>query len=70
VHAGFEYWSNPQNPSEGYVHWVANGQQSHRVGAGAVGPDQGEDGSGVGQRLIPEEPMVRRLSFLCYTISF
>jgi hypothetical protein len=29
------------------------------MGAGAVGPDQGPDGSGVGQRLIPEEPMVK-----------
>ena len=54
---GFEYWANPANPSEGYVHWVADGHSSHRMGAGAVGPDQGEGGSGVGQRLIPEEPM-------------
>ena len=29
------------------------------MGAGAVGPDQGTGGSGVGQRLISEEPMVR-----------
>lgn len=28
------------------------------MGAGAVGPDQGADGSGVDQRLISEEPMV------------
>ena len=28
------------------------------MGAGAVGPDQGPDGSGVDQRLISEEPMV------------
>jgi len=27
------------------------------MGAGAVGPDQGPDGSGVDQRLISEEPM-------------
>ena len=27
------------------------------MGAAAVGPDQGSTGSGVGQRLIPEEPM-------------
>ncbi len=25
--------------------------------AKAVGPDNGPDGSGIGQRLIPEEPM-------------
>lgn len=29
------------------------------MGASAVGPDQGTGGSGVGQRLISEEPMVR-----------
>jgi len=29
-----------------------------RVGANAVGPDQGQDGSGVDRRLISEEPMV------------
>lgn len=27
------------------------------MGAAAVGPDTGTGGSGVGQRLIPEEPM-------------
>jgi len=27
------------------------------MGAGAVAADQGSDGSGVGPRLIPEEPM-------------
>jgi hypothetical protein len=30
---------------------------SVRMGAAAVGADQGTDGSGVGPRLIPEEPM-------------
>ena len=35
-----------------------DGQPTVRMGAGAVGPDQGADGSGVDQRLIPEEPMV------------
>ncbi|KAF5372313.1 hypothetical protein D9615_009226 [Tricholomella constricta] len=55
--AGFEYWANPKNVQEGYITWQVDGVQSHRVGAGAVGPDQGVGGSGVGQRLIPEEPM-------------
>lgn len=54
---GFEYWANPSNPSEGFITWASNGQQSARLGATAVGPDQGPGGSGVGQRLIPEEPM-------------
>lgn len=58
-HTGFEYWANPDNPSEGYITWQSNGQKTFRLGAEALGPDQGPDGSGVGQRRIPEEPMVR-----------
>lgn len=55
---GFEYWSDPNNPLDGYVQWVVDGTPSHRLGAGAVGPDPLElGGSGVGQRLIPLEPM-------------
>ena len=55
---GFEYWAEPSAPENGFITWMVNGNPSHRVGATAVGPDQGPDGSGVGQRLIPEEPMV------------
>jgi hypothetical protein len=38
---------------------MVDGKETTRMGATAVGPDQATDGSGVGQRLIPEEPMVR-----------
>ncbi|KAF9443205.1 glycoside hydrolase family 16 protein [Macrolepiota fuliginosa MF-IS2] len=55
---GFEYWSDPKDPTSGYIEWVVDGTPSHRVGAGAVGPDPiASGGSGVGQRLIPVEPM-------------
>jgi len=54
---GFEYWSNPSNPDEGYVQWQVNEQLTHRVSALAMGPDQGPLGTGVSRRLIPEEPM-------------
>jgi len=54
---GFEYWAEPTAPENGFITWMVNGNPSHRVGADAVGPDQGPDGSGVGRRLIPEEPM-------------
>jgi len=54
---GFEYWSDPNDRNAGYVEWQVDGQPSHRVLAAAVAPDQGDGGSGVGQRLIPEEPM-------------
>jgi len=54
---GFEYWANPSNPSEGYITWMANGEQTQRMTESAVGPDMGTGGTQVGQRLIPEEPM-------------
>ncbi|KAJ7094453.1 beta-glucan synthesis-associated [Mycena belliarum] len=54
---GFEYWSDPKDPSSGFITWQVNGSATSRMGATAVGPDQGADGSGVGQRLIPVEPM-------------
>ncbi|KAF7290942.1 hypothetical protein HMN09_01272800 [Mycena chlorophos] len=54
---GFEYWSDPSDPSSGFITWQVNGTEAYTMGAGAVGPDQGEGGSGVGQRLIPVEPM-------------
>ncbi|KAJ7228320.1 concanavalin A-like lectin/glucanase, partial [Mycena pura] len=57
VSYGFEYWSDPKQPGSGFITWQVDGQQTLRMGAGAVGPDQGPDGSGVGQRLIPVEPM-------------
>jgi hypothetical protein len=54
---GFEYWANPPNPGEGFVTWMVDDKPSVRMGAAAVGSDQGADGTGVGPRLIPEEPM-------------
>ncbi|KAJ6515518.1 beta-glucan synthesis-associated [Mycena sanguinolenta] len=54
---GFEYWSDPSDPTSGFITWQVNGTESARMGAAAVGPDQGDGGSGVGQRLIPVEPM-------------
>ncbi|KAH9006339.1 beta-glucan synthesis-associated [Lactarius hatsudake] len=54
---GFEYFANPKSRSDGYIIWQMDNLQTVRMGAGAVGPDQGTDGSGVDQRLIPEEPM-------------
>ena len=55
---GFEYFANPAARSDGYITWQMDGTPTISMGAGAVGPDQGPNGSGVGQRLIPEEPMV------------
>ncbi|KAL5483653.1 hypothetical protein ACEPAI_8886 [Sanghuangporus weigelae] len=54
---GFEYWTDPAHPEQGYVQWQANGNPSFRMGASAMAEDPLPDGSGVGRRLIPEEPM-------------
>lgn len=61
---GFEYWANPKAPEEGFITWVSNNKTSHRMGAAAMGPDTGDGGTGVGQRLVPEEPLVRAPSAL------
>ena len=60
---GFEWWGNPDNPDEGFITWQSNGEKSYRLGASAMGPDTGLNGTGVGQRRIPEEPMVSLLDF-------
>jgi len=55
---GFEYWSDPSDPTGGSITWQSAGQQTVRLGAAAVGPDTDPVvGTGVGQRLIPVEPM-------------
>lgn len=54
---GFEYYGNPDHREQGYVMWQVDGSPTHRVGYGAVGPDPEPTGSGIGQRIIPEEPM-------------
>ena len=55
---GFEYYSDPSDPTQGYVAWTQNGTMTGRVGASAFGPDPLPDGSGVDQRLVSVEPMV------------
>jgi hypothetical protein len=65
---GFETWTDPNNPSQGYITWQSDGQQTARLGATAMEPDQDPaTGSGVGQRLIPEEPMVSLFTPSCRT---
>lgn len=54
---GFEYWSDPSNPSDGYITWQTAGVESARLGAAALGPDPLPAGTGVSQRLISVEPM-------------
>ncbi|KAJ7741112.1 beta-glucan synthesis-associated [Mycena metata] len=58
VKYGFEYWSDPSDPSSGQVTWMVDGTPSAQMGAAVVGPDnQNSTDAGIGQRLIPVEPM-------------
>jgi hypothetical protein len=68
----FEYYANPSSPDEGYITWYSDGKPSYRMGAASMGPDTGDGGTGVGQRLIPEEPMVSfdPGPFLLYTTPY
>ncbi|KAF9256746.1 SKN1-domain-containing protein [Marasmius fiardii PR-910] len=54
---GFEYWADADDRDNGYITWQMDGKQSVKLMPKAVGPDKGPDGSQVGQRIIPEEPM-------------
>lgn len=60
---GFEYWANPSQRDEGFITWQANGAKTARMSAAAMTADQGDGGSLVGDRLVPEEPMVRFVHF-------
>jgi hypothetical protein len=66
--AGFEYFGDPNSRSDGYITWMMDDTPTIRMGAGAVGPDQGTGGSGVSQRLISEEPMVK--SYHPFTLPY
>ncbi|KAF7322099.1 GH16 domain-containing protein [Mycena kentingensis (nom. inval.)] len=48
------WFSDPARRDAGYVNWYAQGRRTWGITAAAIGPDSV---SGVGQRLISEEPM-------------
>ncbi|KAH9937930.1 beta-glucan synthesis-associated [Amylocystis lapponica] len=54
---GFEYWTDPSSPQDGFITWQADGAPTVTMGASALGPDTGDGGSMVSQRRISEEPM-------------
>lgn len=54
--AGFEFYADPDDPTQSFITWVSDGQPSYSMTGAAVGPDTTV---GVGQRLIAPEPMVR-----------
>ena len=62
---GFEYWSNQNNPQDGYITWYSNGQSTWQMTAATIGPNSL---SQVNQRLISQEPMVSH--FCVYITEF
>lgn len=56
---GFEWWGNKDARQDGFITWMANGKPTQKMTAAAMAPDMGTGGAQVGQRIIPEEPMVR-----------
>jgi len=54
---GFEYWADLSNRANNFITWQVDGSPTFHLRAGAVGPDTGTNGIGVGRRLIPEELM-------------
>jgi beta-glucan synthesis-associated protein KRE6 len=62
---GFEYWSNQNNPQDGYITWYSNGQSTWQMTAATIGPNSLSE---VNQRLISQEPMVSH--FFVYLTEF
>lgn len=56
---GFEYWSNPDDRSTGYITWYSQSAQTWKITSASIGPDSISE---VSSRLIPEEPMVSSLT--------
>ncbi|KAL7418590.1 hypothetical protein Q5752_007048 [Cryptotrichosporon argae] len=51
---GVEWSSNKDDRASAYITWVSQGQESWSILGSSVGPD---DATGIGQRLVSEEPM-------------
>lgn len=63
---GFEFYADPNDPSQSFITWVSDGQPSYTMTGAAVGPDTTV---GIGQRLIAPEPMVRSIRVVRYPSS-
>lgn len=58
---GFEWFSNPDKRSDGYIEWISNGEASWKITSTTIGAD---DTTEISDRLISEEPMVS-IQFSC-----
>ncbi|KAH9042091.1 glycoside hydrolase family 16 protein [Lactarius pseudohatsudake] len=50
----YEWWSNPNHRSDGYVQWYSEGQKTWRATYASLA---GDSTTGISNRIIPEEPM-------------
>lgn len=53
---GYEWWSDPNHRSDGYIQWYSEGQQTWKITPTSL---EGDQSSQINSRIIPEEPMVR-----------
>lgn len=61
---GYEWFFDQNDRSNGYITWYSDGVPSWSINQEAVGPDSTAQ---IGQRLIPEEPMVSLILFILST---
>jgi beta-glucan synthesis-associated protein KRE6 len=52
----YEWWTDPNHRSNGYIQWYSEGQQTWRATYSTLA---GDSATGTSNRIIPEEPMVR-----------
>ena len=64
---GVEYWSDQNSRDAGLVTWFLDGSPTWTMNADAIAA---EPLSGVGRRLVPEEPMVSGFAWICSVIAF
>ena len=52
----YEWWTDPNHRSEGYIQWYSEGKETWKATASTL---EGDTSTGISGRIIPEEPMVR-----------
>jgi hypothetical protein len=53
----YEWWSDPNDRSGGYIQWFSGGKQTWKATYSTLA---GDTTTGISNRIVPEEPMVRR----------
>jgi beta-glucan synthesis-associated protein KRE6 len=56
----YEWWSDPNDRSGGYIQWYTGGQKTWKATYETLA---GDTTTGISNRIIPEEPMVRLLAY-------